>query len=689
MTLRRFLRSSAGERLAPRSTASPVGTRARYPHSCPADADRDAAGRSARAARSATSGRALRARTRRCARAERAIEIALPERRSQPESVVAHLGPTNSGKTYHALEFLKERGRGVYAGPLRMLAQEAHRRLAAELGEDASASSPVRSGSTTTAPIICCTVEMAPARARCSCSTRCSGRTTPSAARPGRGSCSPASTATSSCSERSTPSRSCSHAFPDAEVKVFERILPLEFVGERSLRGLTPGTVVVAFSRKAVLALAGEVNRLHPGRVSVLYGAMPLSSRREEIDRFLGGRSDVTRRHRRARPRRQPARARRCSSPRRRSSTASRGATCCRGSWRRSPGRAGRFGLVERGHVGVADRGRLGERRSRDSSNRRSQPHVVLPSGHLGYRIVDEARIRPRLSDLGIDDPRRLDAALAAWHRVATREWAYESWLAVESLSPIRGRLAAVQRRLARAQPAARRSRTRGSSINAPVDEDNAELLATLALAVAGDTAQRSLLTFLLDPARLRDATLEEAEQAGRTASILRWFALQYPGVGGVTIERAAALEEAAAARVVARLRLEVDAPTIGRCRTCGAGRARPGSRSATAVSDAADGHRATLSASALQSARCPRPGTKLIAENRRSRHDYELLDRVEAGLVLTGTEVKALRAGHVQLGQAYADVRGSEVWLVGASISEYAQGNARATSPSATASCC
>ena len=65
-----------------------------------------------------------------------------------------------------------------------------------------------------------------------------------------------------------------------------------------------------------------------------------------------------------------------------------------------------------------------------------------------------------------------------------------------------------------------------------------------------------------------------------------------------------------------------------------------------------------------------------MIAENRRSRHDYELLDRVEAGLVLTGTEVKALRAGHVQLGQAYADVRGGEMWLVGASISEYAQGN-------------
>jgi len=64
---------------------------------------------------------------------------------------------------------------------------------------------------------------------------------------------------------------------------------------------------------------------------------------------------------------------------------------------------------------------------------------------------------------------------------------------------------------------------------------------------------------------------IEEAEQAAREASILRWFALQYPGVAGVTIEKAAALEEAAARRVVEELRAEIDDPTIGRCRVCGA----------------------------------------------------------------------------------------------------------------------
>lgn len=67
---------------------------------------------------------------------------------------------------------------------------------------------------------------------------------------------------------------------------------------------------------------------------------------------------------------------------------------------------------------------------------------------------------------------------------------------------------------------------------------------------------------------------------------------------------------------------------------------------------------------------------SKLIAENRRARHDFHLLDRIEAGLQLTGTEVKSLRAGGAQLAQAYAEIREGEAWLVGATISEYAQGN-------------
>jgi SsrA-binding protein len=64
----------------------------------------------------------------------------------------------------------------------------------------------------------------------------------------------------------------------------------------------------------------------------------------------------------------------------------------------------------------------------------------------------------------------------------------------------------------------------------------------------------------------------------------------------------------------------------------------------------------------------------KLITENRKARHEYHLLERYEAGLALTGSEVKSLRDGRAQLQRAYGDIRDGEVWLVGAHISTYDQ---------------
>ena len=68
--------------------------------------------------------------------------------------------------------------------------------------------------------------------------------------------------------------------------------------------------------------------------------------------------------------------------------------------------------------------------------------------------------------------------------------------------------------------------------------------------------------------------------------------------------------------------------------------------------------------------------GEKLIVDNRRARHDYQLLDRFEAGLALTGTEVKSLRDGRATMTQAYAEVRDAEAWLLGLEIATYDQGN-------------
>jgi SsrA-binding protein len=69
-------------------------------------------------------------------------------------------------------------------------------------------------------------------------------------------------------------------------------------------------------------------------------------------------------------------------------------------------------------------------------------------------------------------------------------------------------------------------------------------------------------------------------------------------------------------------------------------------------------------------------PAIKILSDNRSAGHDYHLTDRYEAGLVLTGTEVKAAKTGKIQLKESYAEVSEDEAWLLNAHISEYSHGN-------------
>ena len=68
--------------------------------------------------------------------------------------------------------------------------------------------------------------------------------------------------------------------------------------------------------------------------------------------------------------------------------------------------------------------------------------------------------------------------------------------------------------------------------------------------------------------------------------------------------------------------------------------------------------------------------GIKVISKNRRASFDYHLLDRFEAGLVLTGTEIKSVRANQVSLRRGYVQARDGELWLIDANIAPYAHGN-------------
>ena len=72
--------------------------------------------------------------------------------------------------------------------------------------------------------------------------------------------------------------------------------------------------------------------------------------------------------------------------------------------------------------------------------------------------------------------------------------------------------------------------------------------------------------------------------------------------------------------------------------------------------------------------AKQPERRFKVVADNRRARFNYEIGETFEAGIVLTGSEVKSLRAGKVTIGESYADARDGEIWLINSNIPEYQQ---------------
>jgi len=69
-------------------------------------------------------------------------------------------------------------------------------------------------------------------------------------------------------------------------------------------------------------------------------------------------------------------------------------------------------------------------------------------------------------------------------------------------------------------------------------------------------------------------------------------------------------------------------------------------------------------------------PNNKTVSENRKARFSYEILDTIETGLVLTGTEVKSLRQGQANIQDSYASVEGGEIWLINSYLPEYLQAN-------------
>ena len=220
--------------------------------------------------------------------------IHLPRRRIEPETVVAHLGPTNSGKSHDALRFLVEAGAGTYAAPLRLLAREAYERLAplrppGQVG--------LRTGEEQVhadAPIVCCTTELAPRRGEVLVLDEVHWVEDPDRGWAWGRVLAGAEYRHIRLVGAPNAERLLRAAYGDRlEVRRHQRLVPLRWSGPCDVAGVPAGSLVVAFSRRAVIALARDVAAASGQRSGVLYGALPPDTRRAQIERFVAGELDV------------------------------------------------------------------------------------------------------------------------------------------------------------------------------------------------------------------------------------------------------------------------------------------------------------------------------------------------------------------------------------------------------------
>ncbi|WP_245691893.1 helicase-related protein [Geodermatophilus telluris] len=494
----------------------------------------------------------------------------LPVRSTPPERVVFHLGPTNSGKTYESLQALAATASGVYAAPLRQLAHEAYAKLSALLPAGTVGLSTGEEEVDPHAPVVCCTVEKAPLRGELLVLDESHW-----VADPERGHHWARLLLTGEFREMHLVSAAEAHPLlaplvDDArsvDVVHHQRLSRLDVLrAPVRTTGVRPQTLVVAFSRKTVYAVAAELDRHRPGRVGVLYGALPPATRREVIERFTTGELDVlVTTDVIGHGINVPAATVLFAETTKFDGTELRPLR----SWEAAQiaGRAGRYGLTGHGTVGVL------------TGVRGLKPSVALVS--LGAEVArgDRAsdlprrapRLRPELADLGAREAADLPEALVrwqAWARAATRDEAMAPddvtglVLRVQALLPLlRGPLGAVGD-----------LHTVWRLVTLAIDYNPPRRTRWLVLARAAlrHAAGLPVAPELVLPDVPVGGSVEDYEQAAAAARDAQMLLRQFPGVAGLDPDDASWVEEECAEAISEMLPDAIAVSRSSACAECG-----------------------------------------------------------------------------------------------------------------------
>ncbi len=225
-----------------------------------------------------------------------------PEARKLKRKVVFHAGPTNSGKTYHALQALRGAERGVYAGPLRLLALEVYETLNG-MGVIANLLTGQERSVMPFASHLACTVEMAPVEDALDVAVLDEVQLLADPQRGWAWTRAYLGMATHElhvCGELAA--LKAVQALADMcgdtlEVRQYERITPLEIEAsslEGDLSRIRPGDAVIAFNRRNIYALREEIERKTPYKCAVVYGTLPPETRAKQAQRFNDPASDAS-----------------------------------------------------------------------------------------------------------------------------------------------------------------------------------------------------------------------------------------------------------------------------------------------------------------------------------------------------------------------------------------------------------
>ena len=494
----------------------------------------------------------------------------LPVRASRPEEVVFHLGPTNSGKTHDSLQALAATGSGVYAAPLRQLAHEAYAKLSTQLPPGTVGLSTGEEEIDPQAPIVCCTVEKAPARGELLVLDESHW-----IADPDRGHHWARLLLTGEYRVMHLISAAEAHPLLEPLVADARHVTVVDH--ERLSRldvlrapvradGVRPQTLVVAFSRKAVYAVAAELDQHRPGKVGVLYGALPPATRREVIERFTDGElevlvtTDVI-----GHGINVPATTVLFAETTKYDGTEVRPLR----SWETAQiaGRAGRYGLTGHGRVGIL----IGVAGLRPAQGLLVTGAEVARGDAVSDLPRRAPRLRPELADLGAFEAVDLPEALTrwmAWARAATRDEA----MTPDDVGTLVMRVQALLPLLRGPLGAAGDLETVWRLVDLAIDYDPPRRTRWLVLARA---ALQHAVGLPVQPETVlpdvpRGGTVEEYEQAAAAARDAQTLLRRFPGVAGLDSDDAAWVEEECAEMISELLPDAIALGRSGRCVACG-----------------------------------------------------------------------------------------------------------------------